>query len=153
MLGSYIDKSGRRWTREERFASYVQTQAAIENGDIKPPTELGCNRCEQKQGILQYHNHDYSDPIKYLEPLCFRCHQVLHAEWHSPKECQLYLEGVVLGSQWPPIHKSDFYILWRDHGIAHPIYGANLRKAGRTEPPSEPINRFILPNYVWPTIH
>lgn len=65
---------------------------------------------------------------------------MLHAEWHSTKECREYEETVEAGAQWPPMYEPDFYILWRDHGIAHPRYGAMFRKAGRTEPPAEPIN-------------
>ena len=149
MTGSFIDKNGRKWSPEERAASYEKTQTAIKNGVIRSPMEMGCERCKQKQGIIHYHNHDYRDPVKFLEPVCFRCHQVLHAEWHSPEECREYEAAVAAGAQWPPIYKPDFYVLWRDHGIAHPRYGAGFRKAGRTEPPAEPINRFEMPDFVW----
>ena len=39
MVGSFIDKSGRKWSPEERAASYEKTQEAIRGGIIKSPIE------------------------------------------------------------------------------------------------------------------
>lgn len=64
------------WTAKERRASLKKTKAAIAAGIIPPPTK--CNRCGKETGRIDYHNHDYSDPIKYLEPLCQGCHTRLH---------------------------------------------------------------------------
>ncbi len=64
------------WTASERLASYAKTKAAIAAGVIPPPTK--CNRCGKTTGRIDYHNHDYSDPIKYLEQICQGCHTRLH---------------------------------------------------------------------------
>lgn len=64
------------WTSKERLASLKKTKAAIAAGVISPPTK--CNRCGKATGRIDYHNHNYSDPIKYLEPLCQGCHTRLH---------------------------------------------------------------------------
>ena len=64
------------WSATERQASLKKTKAAIAAGIIPPPTE--CNRCGKTTGRIDYHNHDYSDPIKHLEQLCQGCHISLH---------------------------------------------------------------------------
>jgi hypothetical protein len=64
------------WTAKERLASFAKTKAAIAAGIIPPPTQ--CNRCGKTTGRIDYHNRDYSDPIKYLEQICQVCHTRLH---------------------------------------------------------------------------
>jgi len=64
------------WTANERLASLKKTKAAIAAGVIPPPTK--CNRCGKTTGRIDYHNHDYSDPVKYLEQICQGCHTRLH---------------------------------------------------------------------------
>ena len=64
------------WTAAERLASLKKTKAAIAAGIIPSPTQ--CNRCGKTTGRIDYHNHDYSDPIKYLEQICQGCHTRLH---------------------------------------------------------------------------
>ncbi len=66
----------KEWTGNERLASLKKTKAAIAAGVIPPPTK--CNRCGKTTGRIDYHNHDYSDPIKYLEQICQGCHIRLH---------------------------------------------------------------------------
>lgn len=64
------------WNAKERLASLKKTKTAIVAGIIPPPTK--CNRCGKTTGRIDYHNHDYSDPIKYLEQICQGCHTRLH---------------------------------------------------------------------------
>jgi hypothetical protein len=64
------------WTAKERLASLKKTKTAIAAGTIPSPTK--CNRCGKTTGRIDYHNHDYSDPIKYLEQICQGCHTRLH---------------------------------------------------------------------------
>jgi len=64
------------WSAKERLVSLTKTKAAIAAGIIPPPTT--CNRCGKTTGRIDYHNHDYSDPIKHLEQLCQGCHTRLH---------------------------------------------------------------------------
>lgn len=105
----------KQWTKAERDRSYRLTRLAILTGVIPPPSR--CNRCGQAEGLIHYHNHDYSDPIKYLEQLCWRCHMVLHCEHRAPDACAAYWEAIRDGFRWAPVHKHNFGILWRDHGI------------------------------------
>ena len=64
------------WTAKERLASLKKTKAALAAGVIPPPTK--CNRCGKETGRIDYHNQDYSDPIKHLEQICQGCHTRLH---------------------------------------------------------------------------
>ena len=66
------------WTANERLASLKKTKAAIAAGIIPSPTK--CNRCGKTTGRIDYHNHNYSDPIKYLEQMCQGCHIRLHRQ-------------------------------------------------------------------------
>lgn len=103
----------------------MKTRAARERGEIPWPTE--CNRCGQREGIIQSHNHDYDSPFNYLEHLCWRCHMVYHSEHFAPEQCDEYWRTVAEGKVWPPVFRSDFGVLARDHGIIHPGRSAQKR--------------------------
>jgi hypothetical protein len=70
-------KKYKRWTGKERLKSLHKKRKAIEDGIITKPKK--CNRCGGTRGV-RYHNQDYSDPTKYLEALCFRCHLKEHRD-------------------------------------------------------------------------
>lgn len=108
-------KSYKGWTKEQRLASLKLTKAAIARGEIPPAKK--CNRCGQTQGIIQYHNEDYSHPTKYLESLCQRCHLVHHSARRAPEACKRYWDSIKAGKMWPPIVGHPFTALRRDHGI------------------------------------
>lgn len=93
-------------------------QMRIERG--LPLTPPACQWCGQTNGILQWHNPDYSHPIDNSIGLCWRCHMMHHSEWISAAKVREYMDMVRDGYQWPPIFKTDFGILARDHGIKHP---------------------------------
>ncbi len=73
------------WTAAQRLASLKKTKEAIAKGIIPPATK--CNRCGRTDGRIDYHNEDYSDPIKFLEPLCRGCHLKHHRE-HNKRLAQ-----------------------------------------------------------------
>ena len=108
-------QSYKGWTPAERYESLKKTKQAIRDGII--PKAHTCNRCGQTEGIIQYHNEDYSDPIKYLEMLCWRCHMIHHSTRRNPGAVKAYFEEVASGKRYPPVYKHDFNILKRDHGI------------------------------------
>jgi hypothetical protein len=114
-MRSYTDRNGRTWTPAERTRSLALTKRAIAEGLIPPATR--CARCGQDRGIVQYHNHDYSDPVKFLEALCWRCHMVHHSRHIAPKACTRYEDEVKGGKRYPPVFRHNFAILCRDHGI------------------------------------
>lgn len=104
MGNSFTHEDGRTWTWEKRRKSLALTKLAIKNDEILPPEQLGCKRCGQKLGIIEYHNHDYDSPTKYLEPLCFRCHRMLHSRY--PESAKRYFAEVAAGKQYPPVYRS-----------------------------------------------
>ena len=108
-------KTYKKWSPAERMVSFKKTMAAIEAGIIPKPHT--CNRCGQTKGIIQYHNEDYSDPIKYLEMLCWRCHIIHHSVRRNPEAVRLYFEEVKSGKIFPPVFKHNFDILKQEHGI------------------------------------
>jgi len=110
MAGRY-----KQWTGAQRAAMAQKTKAAREAGEIPYPSK--CNRCGQVEGIIQYHNHDYSHPTKFLEELCWRCHMVHHSRYINPQACIDYWEAIAQGKQFPPVYAHDFGILAREHGI------------------------------------
>lgn len=118
MSSWFVTKDGRRFSPTERRQSAMKTYAARDRGEIPWPTE--CNRCGQREGIIQMHNHDYADPINFLEHLCWRCHMVHHSEHFAPQQCDAYWKSVAEGKVWPPVMRSNFAILASDHGIIHP---------------------------------
>ena len=103
MGSSFTHEDGRTWTWAQRLASLKLTKLAIKNGEIPPPEQLGCKRCGQKLGIIEYHNHDYDSPTEYLEPLCFRCHRMLHSRY--PESAKRYFVEVAAGKQYPPVYR------------------------------------------------
>ena len=100
MVTSFTHEDGRTWTPAERLRSLRKTKKAIANGEIPPPEQLGCKRCGQKLGTIEYHNHDYDSPTEFLEPLCFHCHMMLHSRNLASKE--KYFAEVAAGKQFPP---------------------------------------------------
>ena len=101
MGNSFTHEDGRTWTWAQRLASLKLTKLAIKEGKILPPDQLGCKRCGQKLGIIEYHNHDYDSPTKFLEPLCFRCHRMIH----SSESAKRYFVEVTAGKQYPPVYR------------------------------------------------
>lgn len=109
--------TGKAWSKDERNCMAGHTKLIQEQGDIPHPRKLGCARCGQKEGIIHYHNHDYDHPWLHLEPLCWRCHLILHS-WNRDQEaCQRYWDEIAAGKQYPPVMQNDLGILRREHGI------------------------------------
>jgi hypothetical protein len=92
------------WTAKDRNASAIKSKKAITDGIIPPPTK--CNRCGQTEGVIEYHNADYSDPIKYLEQLCKHCHLNLHMEERNPAAARRYWEWISQGNRRLPFKKA-----------------------------------------------
>lgn len=104
------------WTPSQRNASYRKTRKAITAGLI-PARPSKCARCGQTEGILEWHNADYSDPVKYLEGLCYRCHTVLHCSHLNPQAAERYWAEVASGKTYPASHKKNIGAVMRDCGF------------------------------------
>jgi hypothetical protein len=92
------------WTDKQRNASAYWTKKAIERGEI-PARPSKCERCGQTEGVLEWHNSDYSDPVKYLVGLCYQCHMTLHREQRFPEACQRYWDEIDKGKMSKPHFK------------------------------------------------
>jgi len=103
MVSNFTHEDGRTWTPKQRRKSLALTKLAIKNGEIPSPEQLGCTRCGQKLGIIEYHNHDYDSPTEFLEALCFKCHRRLHSPY--PKSTRKYFDEVAEGKQYPPVYR------------------------------------------------
>ena len=110
-------KNYKIWSEKERRQSLIKTKAAIATGAIPKAEELGCEWCGQKEGIIDYHNENYSHPTKYLKALCWRCHMIHHSMYRNPEAFKKYFQRVAEGEQDPPVYKRDFNILREDYGI------------------------------------
>lgn len=115
-MAKYRLATFRGWVHEERMAFCDLIDEAIATGELQPFNKCGCNRCGQTQGLGTYHSPWYAS-LKYAEPLCWRCHMITHMERRFPKECETYWAEVKAGKQYPPVFRSDFGILYRDHKI------------------------------------
>jgi hypothetical protein len=106
----------RGWSAQGRQESYAKTRQAITDGLIPPARR--CKRCGQTEGLVQYHNEDYSDPIKYLEPLCYRCHMMLHSEHLNPEAVTQYWREVFTeGKRYPPVYRPSYHKIMYEHGV------------------------------------
>jgi hypothetical protein len=49
-----------------------------------------CCRCSQTEGIIEYHNAISNDRVRYLLPLCYRCHMIYHyySAWRKYHFCK-----------------------------------------------------------------
>ena len=97
------------WTAEERQDSLKLTKQAIKSGSIPKPCK--CNRCGQDEGIIDYHNEDYSHPTKYLEQLCFVCHLIHHSERRNPIGRRNYFAAVAFGYRAAPAYTRSLGII------------------------------------------
>lgn len=104
-MRSYTNEDGKTWTEAERRASYELTKEAIARGEIPSQYELGCSKCGQRFGRIDYHNRDYSHPTKYLIPLCARCHLVYHCCLNNRNQAlqDAYDEYIEANGSLPPI--------------------------------------------------
>lgn len=110
-------KRYKKWSAEERRISGEKTYEAIQKGKIPKPSK--CNRCGQTEGIIDYHNRDYSHPTKFLEQMCVRCHMMLHSVFRSEAAVLKYWEEIKAGKRYPPVHdrRKIIAIIRRDHGV------------------------------------
>lgn len=106
----------KRWTDEQRNTSYYRSKQIIASG-LFPAKPSVCEICGQTKGILEWHNENYDDPIKYLAGLCYRCHMAIHVEYRAPEAVDKYLDLIAQGFRFMPVYKRNFAIVRRDHGF------------------------------------
>ena len=121
-------KAWNGWTDKERDTIAYQTRKAIRAGLI-PAKPSRCDRCGQTEGVLEWHNDNYSDPVKFLKGLCFRCHTVLHCEHLNPQSAKDYWDEIASGKQYPPVLSRNLGAVRRDHKLWRRGEGLNNRQA------------------------
>lgn len=77
-LSPYNDYSG-----ELRVLADRKIKIAIELELIPPAKECGCSVCGTTEGRIDYHNEDYSHPLRTVA-ICYKCHLALHNRFRSP---------------------------------------------------------------------
>jgi len=106
------------WTDAQRRASLEKTKEAIARGELAARPSR-CERCGQDQGILEWHNEDYSHPTKHLVGVCYRCHIICYHSAHiNAAAVEHYCQQIERGVRWPPMFKRDFGTLAKDNGVS-----------------------------------
>lgn len=135
MSGWFKGTTGTWYSPQERKTMARETKRLRAQGQSETQPTGKCNRCGQTRGHVSFHNHDYSHPYKYLEELCWMCHQVVHAEVYAPKACAEYWAWIKQGNQSVPFSKSNMNQVWpvmrNKFGIFRP------RGFGKITPPQE----------------
>jgi len=106
----------KKWSPEEREAMFQLTLREIERlGMPRYPDK--CSFCGQTEGIIEWHNENYSHPTKYLKAVCYRRHMAIHCKWRVPQRVKEYFDMVKIGYTYPPVFHRNFGIVRRDHGF------------------------------------
>lgn len=119
MSGWFKGISGEWYSPEERKKQARVSKLLRSKGLYRPTGK--CNRCGQTEGKVSYHNHDYSDPVQFLEELCWRCHMVVHAEVYAKPACDKYWEEIKNGKVYEPLPFGNWKQLAAWHGIKRPF--------------------------------
>lgn len=136
--GWFLGCTGTWYSGQERAAMARKTKAARRQGKI---INTGvCNRCGQDQGKVSHHNHDYCDPIKYLEELCWMCHQVVHAEVYAPKACEKYWQWIGEGNKSIPFSTDTMNQVWAVMRTRFKIF--RPKGYGKITPPQEVLDKY-----------
>lgn len=130
----------KKWTPQERTKSLNLTNKAKRLGLLMPGD--CCERCNQKEGIIQWHNENYDvtldilgkafteekrktltqDEIDKCQAVlftwCWRCHMMFHSYKRNPKSVEAYFHRIdVLGEQDAPVIKHNFNKLKEDYNV------------------------------------
>ena len=97
------------FTPQQREKSLVWQKAQILNG--RYPAASQCCACGQTEGVIDYHQEDYSEPygdhiFKYQ--LCYICHMMVHCRFSAPRAWTLYRQYIEKGGRLKPFKKRDY---------------------------------------------
>lgn len=80
--------------------------AEFRAGRLERPTQ--CLACWQSGGEIIAHLEDYERPLD-IDPLCVRCHLVLHSRRRNPGAWERYRAAIRAGAIFPPLtHRKAF---------------------------------------------
>ena len=71
------------YSGELRVLADRKIKIAVELGLIPPAKECSCSVCGTSGGRIDYHNEDYSRPLRTVA-ICMKCHLALHNRSRSP---------------------------------------------------------------------
>lgn len=139
MSGWFLGHTGQWYSGAERAAMSSITKKARSMGVPEAQYRGVCNRCAQDQGKVSHHNHDYSHPWKYLEELCWMCHQVVHAQVYAPAACDKYWRHIQAGGKSQPFDSGG---RWPALNLVWPVMRSKWgiyrpRGYGKITPPPE----------------
>ena len=103
------------FTSEQRMASHRKLMKMVAAGEA--PKAERCQACGQTEGIIDYHNADYSHPSDHVVHLCFRCHMVVHCSHIDPDAAMVYWLSIGQGNRYAPFHTRNFPKFAKEHGF------------------------------------
>lgn len=103
------------FTDAQRDKAYRWFMDEIKAGRrVKRPTV--CCACGQKEGLLEFHSEDYSEPYGAhigAWGLCYRCHMMIHCRFRNKKAWTKYRQAVAAGITFEPLHTRNFPLFIR----------------------------------------
>lgn len=113
-------KSYNGFTPEQRYQGDAILKDAISKGVIPAPNTRRCCLCGQAEGILHYHNEDYTPEhvVTDARVVCWRCHMMIHSRFRHPQSFAKYMIQVTMyGMQFPPVYKGNDWDVLKEHYI------------------------------------
>lgn len=109
-------------------------------GTLNRPTQ--CCACGQREGVLDAHAEDYSEPFKAgvtdQYHLCFRCHMMVHCRQYNKAAWEKYKANIMSGMIYEPFYKRDF-----GNFKAQTLEGTQPFKYAKVDPPKMNVLRML----------
>lgn len=97
------------FTPEQRMKALYWLKAQVKAGTRTAPTE--CMACGQKEGVIEAHSEDYSEPFGDhigAYAFCYRCHMMIHCRFRSPEAWNSYRLQVRNGTVFAACYTRNF---------------------------------------------
>ena len=75
-----------------------------------------CDACGQREGIIDAHSEDYSEPHGDhigAYSFCYTCHMMIHCRFKAPAAWAIYRDAVAEGATFPPLATRNFFAIKR----------------------------------------
>jgi hypothetical protein len=109
-------KSYNGYTPAQRNKAQAWLNSQWRAGKLQRPCV--CHACGQKEGIIDAHAEDYSEPFAAGKTdqyhLCFQCHMMVHCRFRNLDKWRWYKQAVADGMTFEPYFARDFGRFSRD---------------------------------------
>jgi hypothetical protein len=113
-MNDYNGFSGAQRLRAQRWLNVMWSR-----GLLPRPSE--CCACGQREGILDAHAEDYSEPFAAGKTdafhLCYRCHMIVHNRRNAPEAWEAYRAAIVAGVRFAPMRSRNWWRFRAQHLI------------------------------------